>query len=309
MENRDTLRAGLLYGLGAYAIWGVLPLYFKLLADTAATEIVAHRIVWSLVFLVVLATLWRRWSGICAALTSRRVMAALLLTAALIAANWMIYIWAVINGHVLAGSLGYYLNPLVNVLLGVALLKERLSRAQLGAVLLAAAGVAVLASRAGEGLWISLSLAFSFGLYGFVRKVAPVDALEGLAIETAVLAPVALGWILWLGAGSGGGFGAYPAGLQALLVMGGAVTAAPLLMFNAAAKRLPYSTLGFLQYLAPSLQLLLAVAVFGEAFTTAHAICFGAIWTALAVFAWEGVRLGRARARRIAPAECPEPCP
>lgn len=308
-ENRDTIRAGLLYGLGAYAVWGVLPLYFKLLAAASATEIVAHRIVWSLVFLAILATLWRRWGAIRAAFASRRVMAALLLTAALIAANWLIYIWAVINGHVLAGSLGYYLNPLVNVLLGVAILKERLSRAQLGAVLLAGAGVAVLASRAGEGLWISLSLAFSFGLYGFVRKVAPVDALEGLAIETAILAPVSLVWILWLEGHAAGGFSAYPGGLQALLVIGGAVTAAPLLMFNAAAKRLPYSTLGFLQYLAPSLQLLLAVAVFGEAFTRAHAICFGAIWTALAIFAWEGVRLGRARARRLAAEECLEPCP
>jgi chloramphenicol-sensitive protein RarD len=309
IENRDNVRAGLLYGLGAYAIWGVLPLYFKLLAGVSATEIVAHRIVWSLLFLAALATFWRRWSGIGAALRTRRVMAALALTATLIAMNWLIYIWAVINGHVLAGSLGYYLNPLVNVLLGVAILKERLSRAQLGAVMLAAAGVAVLAWRAGDGLWISLSLAFSFGLYGFVRKVAPVDALEGLAIETAILAPVSLAWILWLEGQGGGSFGAYSGGLKALLVIGGAVTAAPLLMFNAAAKRLPYSTLGFLQYLAPSLQLLLAVAVFGEAFTGAHALCFGAIWTALAVFAWEGVRLGRARARRIAPEECLEHCP
>jgi chloramphenicol-sensitive protein RarD len=308
-DNRDTARAGLLYGLGAYAIWGVLPLYFKFLAGVSSTEIVAHRIVWSVVFLAALATLWRRWGGIRAALLSRRVMAALVLTATLIAANWLIYIWAVLHGHVLAGSLGYYLNPLVNVLLGVAILKERLSPAQIGAVLLAGAGVAVLASGAGEGLWISLSLAFSFGIYGFVRKVAPVDALEGLTIETAILAPVSLVWLVLLGAQGAGGFSAYPASLQALLVIGGAVTAAPLLMFNAAAKRLPYSTLGFLQYLAPSLQLLLAVAVFGEAFTRAHAICFGAIWTALAIFAWEGVRLGRARARRIAAEECLEPCP
>lgn len=308
-DHRDIARAGLLYGLGAYAIWGVLPLYFKLLAEVSATEIVAHRIVWSLVFLALLATLWRRWGAIRAAFLSRRVMAALTLTAMLIAANWLIYIWAVINGHVLAGSLGYYLNPLINVLLGVAILKEKLSRAQLGAVLLAGAGVAVLASGAGEGLWISLSLALSFGLYGFVRKIAPVDALEGLAIETALLAPLSILWILLLQAQGTGGFGAYPVGIQVLLVVGGAVTAAPLLMFNAAAKRLPYSTLGFLQYLAPSLQLLLAVLVFGEAFTRAHAICFGAIWTALAIFAWEGVRLGRKRARQAAAEECLEPCP
>jgi chloramphenicol-sensitive protein RarD len=222
--------------------------------------------------------------------------------------NWLIYIWAVLNGQVLAGSLGYYLNPLVNVLLGVVLLKERLTRGQTIAVLLAALGVSVLAIRAAEGLWISLALALSFGLYGFIRKIAPVDALEGLTIETAVLAPVSIGWILWLQHQGAGGFAAYGATTEALLVVGGAVTAIPLLLFNAAAKRLPYSTLGFLQYIAPSLQFLLAVLAFGEAFTGAHALCFGAIWLALAIFAWEGFRLGRVRARAVA-ADCPEPCP
>jgi chloramphenicol-sensitive protein RarD len=308
-DEGQTRRAGLLYGLGAYLVWGVLPLYFKLLAEAGATEIVAHRIIWSVLFLAVLATLWRRWPAIRAAFGSRRVMATLFLTAMLIAANWLIYIWAVINGHVLAGSLGYYLNPLVNVLLGMALLKERLTRAQLGAVLLAGLGVAVLAARAGDSLWISLSLAFSFGLYGFIRKVAPVDALEGLAIETAILAPASLAWILFLQQQGTGGFGHYSTGLTVLLIVGGAVTAIPLLLFNAAAKRLPYSTLGFLQYIAPSLQFLLAVAIFNEAFTTAHAICFGAIWTALAIFAWEGLRIGRARARQLAAEQCLEPCP
>jgi len=302
-------RAGLLYGLGAYAIWGVLPLYFKLLSEVSATEIVAHRIIWSLVFLALLATAWRRWNAIRAAFASRRVMGAMALTALLIAINWLIYIWAVINGHVLAGSLGYYLNPLVNVLLGVAILKERLTRAQIGAVFLAGAGVALLALRAGGDLWISLSLALSFGLYGFVRKIAPVDALEGLAIETAILTPASIGWILVLEMQATGGFGAYAASTEILLVVGGAVTAMPLLLFNAAAKRLPYSTLGFLQYLAPTLQFLLAVAAFGEPFTRAHALCFGAIWAALAIFAWEGVRIGRARSRAVAAEDCLEPCP
>jgi len=288
-------RAGLLCGLGAYAIWGVLPLYFKLLAEASATEIVAHRIIWSLVFLAFLATAWRRWNAIRAALASRRVMGAMALTALLIAINWLIYIWAVINGHVLAGSLGYYLNPLINVLLGVAILKERLTRAQLGAVFLAGAGVALLAVRAGGDLWISLSLALSFGLYGFVRKIAPVDALEGLAIETAILTPASIGWILFLELQGTGGFGAYQTSTEILLVVGGVVTATPLLLFNAAAKRLPYSTLGFLQYIAPSIQFLLAGLAFGEPFGTAKAICFAAIWTALAIFSFEGLRLARAR--------------
>jgi chloramphenicol-sensitive protein RarD len=302
-------RAGLLLGLGAYSLWGVLPLYFKAIEGVAATEIVAHRILWSLVFLGALVTLWRRWGAIRTALKAPKLLATLALTAALIAVNWLVYIWAVLNGHVLAGSLGYYLNPLVNVLLGVFLLKERLTRAQAFAVALAAAGVAALAWGAAEGLWISLTLAASFALYGFLRKVAPVDALEGLSIETAILSPIALVYVLWLQQQDASGFG-HAAGTDLLLILGGAVTAIPLLLFTAAAKRLPYSTLGFLQYIAPSLQFLLAVLVFGEAFTTAHAICFGAIWTALFVFAWEGVRTGRAaaRARAAEAVICAEAC-
>src|ERR1044072_3398370 len=209
-EHRRS-RAGLIFGLSAYTLWGFLPLYFKLLTAVSPTEIVAHRIIWSLVFLAGLVLLWRRWPAIRAALGSARVMMILIVTAGLIAANWLIFIWAVVRGHVLEASLGYYLNPLVNVLLGVLLLKERLSRFQLAAVLLAGAGVAVLAAGAAHGLWISLTLAASFGLYGFIRKIAPVDALEGLAIETAVLAPVSLGYVLWLqqqGIGGGGGPGA-----------------------------------------------------------------------------------------------------
>jgi chloramphenicol-sensitive protein RarD len=304
-------RAGLLLGLGAYVLWGVLPLYFKAIEGVAAAEIVAHRIVWSLIFLAALAILWRRLASIGAALRAPKLLATLGLTAILIAINWLVYIWAVLNGHVLAGSLGYYLNPLVNVLLGVFLLKERLTRAQALAVGLAAAGVAVLAWGAAEGLWISLTLAASFATYGFLRKVAPVDSLEGLSIETAILSPIALFYVLWLQQQGTSGFGG--AGTtDLLLILGGAVTAIPLLLFTAAAKRLPYSTLGFLQYIAPSLQFLLAVLVFGEAFTTAHAICFGAIWTALFIFAWEGVRTGRAAAReRAAAAEaviCAEAC-
>lgn len=302
-SDHSAARAGLLYGLGAYLCWGVMPLYFKLLATVPATEIVGHRIVWSLVFLAVLATLWRRWPAIRAAVTTGRVLMTLMLTAVLIAVNWLVYIYAVVSGHVLAGSLGYYLNPLVNVLLGVVLLHERLSRGQLFAVLLAGAGVAVLAAGAGGDLWISLTLAFSFGLYGFLRKIAPVDSLEGLSVETALLAPLALGWILWLGQQGTGGLAYYDAGTDALLILGGAVTAIPLLLFTAAARRLPYSTLGFLQYLAPSLQFLLAVLVFGETLTTPHIICFGAIWAALVIFTFEGIRKGRAAARARAELE------
>jgi chloramphenicol-sensitive protein RarD len=293
-------RKGLLLGLGAYAMWGVLPIYFKAIGHVSPFEIVAHRIVWSLVFLGLLATIWKKWPGIRAALANRRVAMTLCLTALLIGANWIIWIWAVVNGHVLEGSLGYYLNPLVNVVLGVFLLKEKLTRGQVAAVCLAGAGVAVLAFGAGGGIWISLSLAASFALYGYFRKVAPVDSVEGLTIETALLTPLALGFILYLqGRGDSALFAGEPL-TDTLLIAGGIITAVPLLLFTAAARRLPYSTLGFLQYIAPSTQFALAVLVYGERFTLAHAICFGAIWTALVIFAAEGLRMGakaRAEAR------------
>ena len=289
-------RGGLMLGLGAYLIWGVLPLYFKAVDHVGALEIVSHRIVWSLFFLAALATWWKRWPAIRTAFSTPRVLMTLALTATLIGINWLVYIYAVVSGHVLEGSLGYYLNPLVNVLLGVVLLKEKLSRVQKGAVFLAAAGVAVLAAGAGDALWISLALAGSFALYGFLRKVAPVDSLEGLSIETAILTPLALGWILWLQQSGSGSF-LESRTTDILLVLGGALTAIPLLLFTAAARRLPYSTLGFLQYVAPSLQFLLAVLVFDEPLTTAHVFCFGAIWTALALFVFEGVRAGHAAAK------------
>jgi chloramphenicol-sensitive protein RarD len=294
-------RSGLLMGLGAYALWGVLPLYFKALVHVRATEIVAHRILWSLIFLGGLASLWKKWPGIGRALSTPRVALTLALTAILIGINWLVYIYAVVSGHVLEGSLGYYLNPLVNVLLGVFLLKEKLSVLQKVAVGLAGAGVAILAFGAGGAIWISLTLAGSFAVYGFLRKVAPVESLEGLSIETIFLTPLAFGWVMWL---SGGGESAF---LQTrttdlLLILGGALTAIPLLMFTAAAKRLPYSTLGFLQYVAPSIQFLLAVLVFGEPLTAAHLVCFGAIWTALAIFVTEGVRAARAASAAAAEA-------
>lgn len=294
-------RSGLLLGLGAYLLWGVMPLYFKALGHVGPIEIVAHRIVWSLIFLGALAWLWGRWSQVGGALRNRKVALTLFATSILIALNWLVYIYAVLSGHVLEGSLGYYLNPLVNVLLGTILLKERLTRAQVGAVALAFAGVAVLASGAGDALWISLTLAASFATYGFLRKVTPVEAIEGLWIETAMLTPIALGYILWL-QGQGGGAFLESRPTDILLILGGAVTAIPLLLFTAASKRLPYSTLGFLQYIAPSMQFLLAVLVFGEPLTTAHIVCFGAIWTALVIFAAEGLRKGRAAARERAQA-------
>lgn len=285
-------RRGLGFGLGAYLIWGFLPLYFLLLAGVTAGEIVADRVVWSLVLLIGILAVAGRFGKLLAVLRNPRTLGLLTISAALISVNWLIYIWAVQNGHVLAASLGYFLNPLVNVVLGVVVLGERLKRTQMAAVALAAAGVAVLASGAGTGLWISLSLAFSFGLYGLVRKVAPVESLEGLTVETALLTPFALAYMAWLASNDALIFGDAP-GLTALLVLAGAVTAVPLLLFAGAARRLPYSTLGLLQYLAPTLQFLLAITVFGESMTTAHIVCFALIWSGLALYVLSSVRKPR----------------
>jgi chloramphenicol-sensitive protein RarD len=295
------MRAGLVMGLAAYAIWGVIPLYFKALASVPPVEIVAHRIVWSLILLALIVTVMRRWRTIRTALSRPRTAVTIVATAALIAGNWLVYVYAVVAGHVLEASLGYFLNPLVNVLFGVVLLKERLSRLQVAAVLLAGAGVAILALRAGDAIWISLALALTFSSYGFLRKVVAIDALEGLAVENLFLAAPALAWILWMQHEGTSGFLRSPL-TDLLLVLGGAVTTLPLLLFTEASRRMPYSTLGFLQYLAPSLQFLLAVFVFGEPLTFAQILCFGAVWAALALFVTEGVRLGRAAARARAEA-------
>jgi chloramphenicol-sensitive protein RarD len=291
-DQATTTRNGLLLGLGAYAAWGVMPLYFKALDHVPPVELVAHRAIWSLVFVTLLLWITRRWPQLRAAVRQPRLMLALTAATLLIAGNWLVFIWAVINGHVLEASLGYFLNPLVNVLLGMLLLHERLSRMQLVAVLLAGIGVLVRAVGAGEGLWISLTLAFSFGLYGFVRKVTPVEPIEGLAIETALMTPPALAWLALLHLAGIGSLGK-EAVTDGMLVLTGVVTAVPLLLFTAAARRLPFSTLGFLQYVAPSLQFLVAIAQ-GEQLTLAHLLCFSLIWTALVIFAVEGVRSGRA---------------
>jgi chloramphenicol-sensitive protein RarD len=293
-------RAGLLLGVGAYLTWGVMPLYFRLIARVPAVEIVAHRVLWSLLFLAALIALRRGWASIRSALAWRS-LAILAGSTVLLSINWLVFTYAVTHDHVLAASLGYYLNPLVNILLGVALLKERLSRPQIAATALAAAGVAILAfgAGAGPGLWMSLALAVSFASYGFLRKIAPVGALEGLAIETMLMAPFALAWIGWMEAAGTAGFTAFGPSVAFLVAFGGAVTAIPLLLFTGAARRLPYSTLGFLQYIAPTLQFLIGV-FYGEPLTPAHLACFGAIWTALALVAIDGWRTHR-RARIAEP--------
>jgi len=275
-------RTGFLYGLLAYGLWGVLPLYFKAIADIPAVDIVAHRILWSLPFLALLIALAKGWNKVGAAVRQPRTLGVLALTALLIGGNWLLYTYAVISGHILAASFGYYLNPLANVLLGRFVLKEQLGRLQWAAVAIAAAGISVLAAGALGQLWISLTLCISFALYGLLRKVVPADAVTGLGIETSLLFPLAIAWLGWrLAAGAPVlGSGASEAGL---LLLAGIVSTTPLLLFTAAARRLQYSTLGMLQFLAPTLQFLIGV-WYGEPFTSAHAIAFAAIWTALALY-------------------------
>ena len=290
-------RAGLLYGLAAYGLWGVMPVYFKWLQAVPAIDIVAHRIVWSLLVLILLVTVARAWGQIREAVRSRKALAMLFVTAILIGTNWLLYVYAINSGHILAGSLGYYLNPLANILLGRFILKERLTKVQWAAVAIAAAGIAVLAAGALGTLWISLTLCFSFATYGLLRKIIHVESLAGLTIETTLLLPIALGWLL-LGGAVGRPMGS--GNEEALLLMAaGVVSTVPLLCFTAAARRLAYSTVGMLQFIAPTLQFALAVAVYGEAFTRAHAIAFGCIWTALFLYVTSMVR--SLRARREAP--------
>ncbi len=282
---------GLALGAGAYALWGVLPLYFHLLTDVPALQVLAHRIVWSVLLLVAIVLFLRRGRALLAAARGRTLIY-LVASAALIAVNWLVYIWAVQNHHVLEGSLGYFINPLVNVALGVAVLGERLRPVQAGAIGVAAAGVLVLAASGGGALWISLVLAFSFALYGLVRKIAHIDSLGGLTIETLILLPFAL-VALGLAARSGTlAFGVHR-DQDTLLLIAGIVTTVPLLMFAAAAKRMPYATLGLLQFIAPTLQFASAV-FFGEAVRPIHYLTFGLIWTGCALYAADTVRAARA---------------
>jgi chloramphenicol-sensitive protein RarD len=275
-------RRGFAFGVAAYGLWGVLPIYFKLLETLPAFDIVAHRVVWSIPFLAVLLTVAGGWGQVRSAAANRKTLGTLTLTALLIAGNWLLYVYAVTSGHILAASFGYYLNPLANVLLGRFVLHERLSRLQWGAVAIAAAGISVLAAGALGQLWISLTLCVSFALYGLLRKVVAADAVTGLGIETAILFPLALLWLGWRAVAGVPVMGTTQ--LQTgLLVVAGIVSTTPLLLFTAAAKRLQYSTLGMLQFIAPTLQFLIAV-LYGEPLRAAHFIAFPAIWIALALY-------------------------
>lgn len=281
---------GLLYGLLAYGSWGVFPVYFKALAGVSAVEVLAHRVTWAFPMLAALVLRERHGRDIVRALTTPRTLLTLLATTALIAVNWLVYIYSVATGRILESSLGYFINPMVNVALGVVLLRERLTAPKRIAVVLAAAGVLWLTLRVGSLPWISLTLAFSFGMYGLLRKLVPVGALVGLTIETMLLFPFAVAWLGWAESTGHAVFLQRGRVMDLLLMLAGPLTAIPLLWFTGAARRLPLSTLGFLQYIAPSLQFLLAVFAYREPLDGARLVAFGLIWAALAVFAFSTLR-------------------
>ena len=288
--------AGILYALGAFGTWGLIaPVHFKLLADVSPLEILAQRIVWSCVLALSLIAAQGLWADVRRAL--RPVTLPLLcLSALLVGLNWLVYIWAITAGHLVEASLGYFINPLVNVVLGIVFLGERLTRLQKAACGLAAVGVLVMAIAAGVIPWVALSLGISFGFYGLIRKSIKVDPLIGFFVETLVLLPFSAGYVLWLLASGTSAMLRGDLMLTLLLVLTGGTTSAPLIWFAAAAQRLRLSTVGLLQYFSPSCLLLLGIFVYGERFTAVDAVAFGAIWTALALYSFDALAGSRARA-------------
>ena len=288
-EARSAARKGVALGLSTYAIWGVFPLFLRLLEGVAPLQIVAHRVIWSFLLLAMLVTGLGYWSKIRSVVRSPTTLLMLAACAGLIGSNWLLYIWAVFHGHVLAASLGYFINPLVNVLLGVAVLHERLRKLQAVAVAMAGVGVAAMAASGGADLGIALWLAVSFSLYGLMRTLVAADPLGGLLIETALLAPLSLAWLVWTALHGESAFG-QARSTDLLLMAGGLLTAAPLLMFAAAARRLRLTTLGLLQYIAPTLLFIQAATLFGEKVTALHLFTFGCIWAGLLLYAVDGLR-------------------
>jgi chloramphenicol-sensitive protein RarD len=301
----DERRLGILSGLSAYVLWGLFPLYFPLLEPAGGLEIVAHRVLWSLLFVGLLLTVVRRWSHVRAAARDRRTLLVLAGAAVLIAVNWLIFVFAVNSGHVVETSLGYFINPLVSVVLGVVVFSERLRPLQWTAVGIAAAAVAVLTVDYGRPPWIALGLASTFALYGLMKKLVRVEAAPGLFLETALVALPALAVLVVLHARGAGTFGHVSAGHSVLLILSGVGTAVPLLLFAAATRRIPLSTVGLLQYVTPLMHLAIGVFVYREPMPAARLAGFVLVWVALAVFTADSLRHARTASRR--PVEQPVP--
>lgn len=298
-KSAEEIRLGLITAIAAYTFWGLFPLYLKLLSEVAALEILAHRIFWSVPFGAVLILMRKQWGEVYKAIRSPRVVGFLLIAALAIASNWLIYVWAVINDRILEASLGYYINPLMYVAAGVFVLGERLRSAQIIAVALASTGVLVLTFGAGVFPWVSLLLAVLFTAYGYIRKTTPVGAMPGLFIETSLLAPFAMIFVLTLMNTGAATFQAQGLGMDIILMLAGPVTVIPLVLFALSTRRLTLTTVGLLQYIGPTLQFILGL-YYGEAFTLFHAVSFGLIWIALAIFSLDAVQANRKASSKAA---------
>ncbi len=281
-------RKGALYAVIAFSIWGLSPVYFKALASATAAEIIAQRIVWSVLMIAGALVLLKRQPAIIGILRNPRMVGILAITGAAVGVNWMLYVWSVNNGYLLQSSLGYYINPLLNVIFGVLFLNERHGRWQWIAVALATTGVLNMIVFGGEVPWIALALACSFGAYGVIRKIVPVGALDGLFIETLLFSPIALGYLMWLDHDGTGQFGNGWT-MSILFVLLGVVTALPLIGFAAAAKRLRLGTLGFLQFITPTAHFVLGVFLYDETLTQAHMVTFLLIWSAVGLYSWASI--------------------
>jgi chloramphenicol-sensitive protein RarD len=294
-STADLSKAGLAAAVGAFVIWGLFPLYLHGLTSVSALQITAHRVAWSCAFILAWMAARGELPKIRVALARPGLLKRLVASAILITINWLAFVWAVNLNHVSEVSLGYYISPLVNVVLGIVVLSERLNRLQWVAVALAAAGVGYLTFETGHVPWAALTVATSFALYGLIRKTASVDAIPGLAIEMILLTPLAVGYLVWCQISGTGALGHSSGTIDLLLIVSGLVTAVPLALFSFGARQIPYSTVGVIQYIGPSLQLACAVLAFGEAFTRGRAVGFGLIWMALLVYAADGIW----RARRV----------
>lgn len=283
--SMDRATIGTLTAIGAFCLWGILPIYWKALDRVPSIEILAHRIFWSLVFILLLLSIQKRWKEAKSVILIYRNVWVFLVTSSLLAANWLIYIWAVNTDQIVETSLGYFINPLVNVCLGMVFLRERLHRWQQLSVVLALTGVLLLTLRYGRVPWIALTLGFTFGIYGFLRKTAQAESMVGLLCETGILTPIALLYLLMVGVQGTGAFGPETPQTDLLLAGAGVVTAVPLLLFAHGARRIQYSTVGFLQYIAPTSQLLVGVLLYKEPFTQTHGISFGLVWAGIVIYA------------------------
>jgi len=280
----DESTRGTISAITAFFLWGIFPIYWKALQHVSSTQILAHRVVWSLVFVLVLLSFQRRWNEAKSVISFYRNVCIFLVTSFLLGGNWLIYIWAVNSNQIVEASLGYFINPLVNICLGMVFLRERLYRSQFISVLLAFVGVLFLTLQYGRLPWIALTLALTFGTYGLLRKTAKAGSMVGLLFDTGFLAPIFLLYLLFLAAHGSGAFVSTNLKTDVLLIGAGVVTAVPLLLFAYGARRIQYSTVGFLQYIAPTGQLLVGVFLYREQFTRAHAIAFGLVWVALFLY-------------------------